>query len=107
MSDQPCAQQVPSLFVTLSISMWPYVPVTGRMPNSCSRTSSKERTVPPVNPFNPDVMVFRLTSTYLSLKKRWELAVFVRVRRVRQKGFEPSSRGAPPAWTAGNESGGG
>src|ERR1019366_7476395 len=77
------------------------------MSNACSSTSSKERTVPWVSPDNPDVRGFRLTSTYLSLRKRVELAVFVSVRRVRQKGFEPSSRGAPPAWTAGNDSGGG
>src|ERR1017187_615806 len=116
MSDQPCAQQVPSLFVTLSISMWPYVPVTGRMSKSSSRMSSLEKTVPPpINTRGADATRAPLTSTYLRRTLRWALAllllwalaVFVSVRRVRQKGFEPSSRGAPPAWTAGNDSGGG
>src|SRR5450759_2384554 len=70
--------------------------------------SSRENTVPfPSATRGEEATKAPLTSTYLRRRSRSEPAVFVSVMRVLQNGLEPSSRGAPPAWTAGNESVGG
>src|SRR5450759_425780 len=106
-SAQPSLQHVPSVFMTFSISMCPNVPVSGGRSKSSSRTSSRERTAPGGSGRGNVLMLFPLTSTYVRRSSRSAPDVFVSVTRVLQKGFEPSSRGAPPAWTVGNDNGGG